>query len=155
MNMKASSGQRGAAVVEFAIVLPLLLLIAFGIFEFGRAIYVYNTLVKATRDAARYYAAHQPGNPPPSAATIRNLAVYGNTTGTGAPLAPGLTTAMVTLCDWISCPGTNKAQGAAPVVNLVTVTITAYTFVPLVPYAPAKLTNMIFGDISTTMQGNI
>lgn len=45
--------QRGVAAVEFALVLVVLLAIASGIVEFGRAAWYYNALVKATRDGAR------------------------------------------------------------------------------------------------------
>ncbi len=48
---------RGAAIVEFAIVLSLMLLITAGIFEFGRAFLYYDALAKATRDGARYMSA--------------------------------------------------------------------------------------------------
>jgi Flp pilus assembly protein TadG len=44
---------RGAAAVEFALVLPLLLLILFGIIEFGRAWSVKQTLTDAAREGAR------------------------------------------------------------------------------------------------------
>jgi Flp pilus assembly protein TadG len=153
MTMKNHFQQRGVAAVEFAILLPLLLLIVFGITEFGRALYYYNTIVKATRDAARYYAAQQPGMPPLKEAEIKNLAVYGNTAGTGSPLAPNLATGMVTLCDWMSCPATNKVT--TPAVNLVTVTITGYTFQYFVPFFTADLSSIVFDDISTTMEGNL
>ena len=46
--------QKGVAIVEFTIVLPLLLLLMLGIAEFGRALYQYNTLTKAVRDGARF-----------------------------------------------------------------------------------------------------
>lgn len=46
--------QQGLAMVEFAIVLPLLLLLMFVAAEFGRALFQYNTLIKAVRDGARY-----------------------------------------------------------------------------------------------------
>lgn len=45
--------KKGAALVEMAIVLPLLLLIVFGIFEFGRAMYITNTLNNAAREGVR------------------------------------------------------------------------------------------------------
>ena len=48
---------RGQGMVEFAIVFPLLLLLIFGIFEFGRIMFVYSAAVTASRDAARYGAA--------------------------------------------------------------------------------------------------
>lgn len=45
--------QKGQALVEFAIILPLLFLLIFGIFEFGRAMYIKNTLNNAARSAVR------------------------------------------------------------------------------------------------------
>lgn len=153
--MKNRIQQRGVAAVEFAILLPILLLIVFGITEFGRALYAYNTLVKATRDAARYYAAQQPGNPPAKEAEIKNLAVYGNTAGTGSPLASGLITGMVSLCDSVSCSSTHQTQGAAPVVNLVTVMISGYTYQSFVPLVTPSLSQWPFAPISTTMEGNL
>jgi Flp pilus assembly protein TadG len=46
--------QRGAAVVEFALLLVLLLMFVAGVVEFGRAFWYYDALTKATRDGARY-----------------------------------------------------------------------------------------------------
>lgn len=47
------NGKKGAALVEMAIILPFLFLIVFGIFEFGRAMYITNTLNNAARYGAR------------------------------------------------------------------------------------------------------
>ena len=44
---------RGAAAVEFALVLPVLLLIIFGIIDFGRMLYTKITLTQAAQAAAR------------------------------------------------------------------------------------------------------
>ena len=44
---------RGQSLVEFALTLPMLLVVMFMITEFGRALYQYNVLVQATREAAR------------------------------------------------------------------------------------------------------
>lgn len=46
--------QRGVAAVEFGILLIPLVLLAFGITEYGRAMYQYNALGKSVRSAARY-----------------------------------------------------------------------------------------------------
>ncbi|MBA3559712.1 MAG: pilus assembly protein [Gemmatimonadaceae bacterium] len=43
----------GAAVVEFALVLPVLLLIMWGIIEIGRAFYTINNAASAAREGAR------------------------------------------------------------------------------------------------------
>ena len=45
--------QRGQALVEFALVLPLLIVVLVGIFDFGRAIYYYTTANNAAREAGR------------------------------------------------------------------------------------------------------
>lgn len=50
----------GATVVETALVLPVLLVLTFGLLEFGLAIWRYNVAEKATADAARYLATHGP-----------------------------------------------------------------------------------------------
>lgn len=49
-----SGRQNGAAAVEFAFTLPLLLLVFTGMVEFGRAMWHYDALTKGARDAARY-----------------------------------------------------------------------------------------------------
>jgi Flp pilus assembly protein TadG len=50
MKRRASRGQ---SLVEVAFVLPVLLLILMGIFDFGRAIFAYNAIANAAREAAR------------------------------------------------------------------------------------------------------
>jgi Flp pilus assembly protein TadG len=47
------ASDRGQALVETALVLPLLLLVAVGIFEFGRAYQTYQVLTNAAREGAR------------------------------------------------------------------------------------------------------
>ncbi|HOC21491.1 MAG TPA: TadE/TadG family type IV pilus assembly protein [Anaerolineae bacterium] len=44
----------GQGLVEFALILPLLLLILLGIFEFGRVLFIYSNLFNAAREGARY-----------------------------------------------------------------------------------------------------
>lgn len=46
-------GQRSQAIVEFAIIAPVLLLLLFGIIDFGRVIYYYVTLNQAVNEGAR------------------------------------------------------------------------------------------------------
>jgi hypothetical protein len=52
---KFFAGKKPAqAMVEFAIALPLLLLLLYGILEAGRLLFVYSTVVTASRQAVRY-----------------------------------------------------------------------------------------------------
>ena len=46
-------GERGVAALEFAFVLPVLMLIAFGIIDLGRAVWTQTTLDYAAQAAAR------------------------------------------------------------------------------------------------------
>lgn len=48
-----SDRQRSQAIVEFAVVAPVLVLLLFGIVDFGRVIYVYATLNQAVNEGAR------------------------------------------------------------------------------------------------------
>ena len=46
-------GDRGATAVEFALVLPLFVLLLFGIIDFGRYFFVQHTVQFATREGTR------------------------------------------------------------------------------------------------------
>jgi hypothetical protein len=50
---RTRGGERGAAAVEFALVVPLLILLVFGIIEFGMAFKDSLTVASATRTGAR------------------------------------------------------------------------------------------------------
>ena len=50
--------EQGAAAVEMALVLPLLLLLLFGIIDFGRVLNAQITLTEAAREGARAAALH-------------------------------------------------------------------------------------------------
>ena len=55
----ARDERRGQALVEFALVLPILLLLMFGIIDAGRLIYAYNTVSNSARNAARVAIVNQ------------------------------------------------------------------------------------------------
>jgi Flp pilus assembly protein TadG len=49
--------ENAQGMVEFALILPLLLLVILGIVEFGRALFFYSSVTSASREAARYGSA--------------------------------------------------------------------------------------------------
>lgn len=51
-----ADSESGAAAVEFALIMPLLFLLIFGIFEFGRAYNAQVSLTGAAREGARHMA---------------------------------------------------------------------------------------------------
>lgn len=55
-RLNAKADQRGQGIVEFAIMLPALLLLILGIIEFGRLMVALSAVSSASREAARYGA---------------------------------------------------------------------------------------------------
>lgn len=52
--IEALKNRKGQALVEFAIILPILLLLVMGIIEFGLIFNAYLTIQNASREGARY-----------------------------------------------------------------------------------------------------
>lgn len=132
--------QRGAAVVETAILLPLLLLLLFGIVEFGRFAMVHHSATTAGREATRFGVA--------SGVTANGVPHYADCDAireAARELAFGITLsdAQITVdydhgpstSTFNSCPvGTSTVDPASVVAGdriLVTVSTTFETIVPL------------------------
>ncbi len=58
MGIRVHRGERGANLVEAALVIPLLLLLLTGVIDMGRAYYTYITVINAAREGARYGVSH-------------------------------------------------------------------------------------------------
>jgi Flp pilus assembly protein TadG len=56
---RTRKARRGQAIVEFALVIPIFLLIFFGIIDAGRLIFTYNTVANAARNGARVAIVNQ------------------------------------------------------------------------------------------------
>ncbi|WP_179400626.1 TadE/TadG family type IV pilus assembly protein [Burkholderia guangdongensis] len=139
---------RGVAAVEFALVLIPLVLLVTGVAEFGRAIYQYETLTKATRDAARYLSVYRPSDTTTyPISDARCLVVYGATcdnAGTSpVPLVPGLTTSMVYICDSSNNPGNTSS------------TSTSSCTASLDPTDPAHFASVTTYDSTGAAQGSV
>lgn len=160
--------QVGAAAVEFSLVLIPLLILAFGIVEYGRAIYHYDIVAKSVRAASRLVAAYDPSDSTSfsdAATQARCLAVFGKTTcDTGAtPLAPGLTTSHIKICTRSSvaqCPDLrttdlqNVTTGTGTgTIQLVVVRIDGYQFGFLGLPLTGAGTSLQFNTISSVMRG--
>lgn len=79
---------RGAALIEFTIMMPILFSLAFGVTEFGRFLQHHHVVQKSMRDAARYLGRIETDCPATgadwSAAIVdaKNLAMRGSLSGT-------------------------------------------------------------------------
>lgn len=138
--MKTHPYLRGVAAIEFAILLIPLVIMTFGMTELGRAFYVYNELVKTTRDASRFLAMQSRGVGETEA---RCLVLHGKTVCTGTPLVPDLSADMINIGYELAV---DTGHGS---VDMVRVTITDYPFTSIVPWV---VTDFVFGPISCTMR---
>lgn len=147
---------RGAVAVEFALVLIPLITLLVGVVEYGRALHQYNTLAKSVRGAVRFLTIHNPADPLYPAAAARCLVVHGNEACTGAAVVPGLTTAMVQICNPVTstdCPGQtySAVTTGLGLINLVEVRVVGFPFDTSLPFVPG-LDNIQFNTIRTTMR---
>jgi hypothetical protein len=142
-SSSSPSRQRGVAILEFALILPILIILLFMVTEFGRALMNYDAVTKSVRQAARYLSIQAPGT---KLTEARNLVVYGNTAGSGSPIVPGLSLTNVPDPTW-------DATGSLPEINVVTVTVTGYIFTPLITTAfGLDFGPITFNDISAKMR---
>ncbi|MBP2316724.1 TadE/TadG family type IV pilus assembly protein [Azospirillum soli] len=101
--MRLLKDRRGSAMVEAALVLPLVMTLTFGLIEMGRALHHHHVLSKSVRDAARYLARVPLGCPATvdanwatASATAKTLALTGRMNGT-TPLVSYWTTGAFTI----------------------------------------------------------
>lgn len=70
------SGSSGQAMVEFAMVVTVYLLLLFGIMMMTLSVYYYNTVCSAAREAVRYAIVHSPSSASPATtAQIQQIAI--------------------------------------------------------------------------------
>jgi hypothetical protein len=92
---------RGQGLAEFALALPILVLILMGVFDFGRAVYMYNGVSQAARELARATSVHPcAGNPCTLGTSPETAAVL----ATQRSLIPGLQTPTFTCVDITGAP---------------------------------------------------
>lgn len=141
------SSERGQTLVEFALVVMIFLVVMFGLVEFARALWTWNTIVQATRAGARFAVVEIPNLANDDA--IKNYVVYLNSAGTGDPVLPGLTTSNVTVSfrkidlgsgAYVPPPNNGAGQPNKYLADVVQVGITGYNFNFVVPIIGTSIT---------------
>jgi Flp pilus assembly protein TadG len=134
--------QRGAAIIETAVTLPILLLVCVGIFEFGRAYETVQVMTNAAREGAR--VAILP-NQPVGAAEGR-VRTYLSMGGLQHDAAVGVSITNVTL-----------SMGAAGTASGSQVTVTyPFSFIVLQPVARLVVSGTMTGaPITLTAQAEM
>jgi Flp pilus assembly protein TadG len=130
---------RGNALTEFAMVIPVLLAVMFGVIEFGRALYTYHFVSDAAREASRWASVRGQNCKAFQQACPASPAQVGDYVVSIAP--PGIDTSpqkLVVSPAWVASPGTGSACVAFPnnpgcVAVQVTVTYQFKFFLPFLP----------------------
>lgn len=104
-----NSDDKGAALVEVAIVTPFVLLLSAGVFEFGNILNTRMLLDAGVKDAARYMARCS-SDWDTCSGLAKNLAVNGAVTG-GSARVTGWTTGQITITPAVSTPAIDSATG--------------------------------------------
>jgi hypothetical protein len=150
---------RGQALVEFAVVFPVIVLLGFGLVDVGRAVFEYNTLTNAARQGARVAVVNQldPASPgpwgcdeskpveDPSAPqwTFRGCAV-----AAGSSIGVGPADVTIT---YFAPPGTTVTCSSGSIhVGCIASVTTVATYRPITPIAGS-----IIGTISMTTTSQI
>ena len=69
LRRRSAADERGVALVEFALVLPLILLLLFGMIDFGKAFNYWNDETHLANEAARYAVVNRNPLPQPAGFT--------------------------------------------------------------------------------------
>jgi Flp pilus assembly protein TadG len=128
-SRRRRGGDRGAAAVEFAIVFPVLMLIVFGIIDFGRALNDQITLTQAAREGARLEALGE-----------------SNVAQSTQSAAGGLSPVTVTITS--TCPA-----GAGPTANAVVNVSYSFSFVTPLSAIAGLFGGGLSGPLTLSAQG--
>jgi Flp pilus assembly protein TadG len=123
---------RGQALVEFALVFPIFILVVMFMADFGRAVFSYNSITNAVREAARLGIVNQ------DRTSITNRAIFQTAVGeTGAPNVtvqfkeslPNVDPATNADCD-----RDNRGNARLPEVGCVVIVTFQTTYTPITPF---------------------
>ncbi len=133
MVMKATC-KKGVAMIEFAFVLPVLIILAFGIIEFALLMYNQQVITNASREGARAGIVQaprlQPGDIPPivnnycaSRLVTFSAGVSPQTTSAGVPCSWGNNLTVTVSYDYYFLVISNFLPGLGPIKTLQAQTV--------------------------------
>jgi Flp pilus assembly protein TadG len=142
MTMKRlTQNERGTAMLETALILPIILLVSVGIFEFGRAYQMEQVLTNAAREGARVAVT-------PNATTSMVQSRVTAYLVSGQVPNPDSASIVVTQNVSISLGGTATATGTRVTVNY------PFSFMVLNPVARLVVKNSTTGAAPITMSAS-
>lgn len=123
-RVRGIRSERGAALVEFALVVPILMMMMCATIDFGLAVYTLNNLTAAVREGGRLAAVQDAGSwTSGSAVTAAKTRVFNYISGMNNGLTPAQVQALISVTN-------PDADG------IITVKITGYPYKPVTPLSP-------------------
>jgi Flp pilus assembly protein TadG len=148
-----SEEQRGQSLVEFALLLPVMLLIITGLFDVARAVWEENTLAYAAREGTRYAIVHGSAGSPradaqnPACGTMQaDPVICTNIPNVVRTAAIGVPNVTITVTYPQFHPNTNPPIPCADRNCPVSVTATA-------PFVPLPSQYLLGGAFQITLKG--
>lgn len=140
--MMARRRSRGQALVEFAIVIPIIVFAMLGLLDLGRAIFAYNTLAQSARQAVRMAMVDQ------TTSVVKQVAIeYAPTLG--------LTTGNVDVCfksssstETTCSSSTDDCPAATRVIGCLAIVQVSTTYVPMTPVVSTLWSSIALSSIS-------
>jgi hypothetical protein len=145
---------RGQSLVEFALLLPLMILIITGLFDVARAVWQENTLAYAAREGTRYAIVHgsagvpaaDPTDPTNATCSPGDVVICTNIPNVVKQAAIGVPNVTVTVTYPQTYPGTSPAVPCADRNCRVAVEASA-------PFVPLPSQYMLGGAFQITLRG--
>lgn len=124
MRSKRTSAHRsrGQSLVEFAVVIPIFLLLVFGLIDMGRLVYINNALSEGAREAARWGSVQSRSQTAAGLTSIHDYAVSSLTAVPNPTVTPsclpdiGIHPAPSTACDILVVQVSSQVTMLTPIV---------------------------------------
>jgi Flp pilus assembly protein TadG len=142
---------RGAALVEFTVTLPVLLILFALIVEVGSVLRQHQIVTEGVRSAARYLSRTPDPSDAGAVAVARNLALTATTDGSGANRSAYWTdpaSVAVAVADIDNSAGALRGPAT---LSLITVSTTVTVDVPLI----GPMLRLVGGDAAATLDLNV
>jgi Flp pilus assembly protein TadG len=135
--------QPGQSLIEFALILPVIVLIIFGLFDLGRGVFAANTLAQAARQASRTAIVDQ------DTSRVKAVAIA------NAPTL-GLTTNNISVCfktddtTQANCnsPTIDNCPEATRIIGCLAIVTTTLNYAPMTPVLSTLFSSILLTSTS-------
>jgi Flp pilus assembly protein TadG len=111
-------GERGQALVEFAMTIPVVFMVIFAIIDFGRSLYTYDLVTSAARVGSRYAIVHGSACTPAPGCTASSAGIQTFVRSTVTGVDSSTLNVTATWPAVVGCPGGSATPGCPVLVTI-------------------------------------